>query len=228
MKISAQTKKILENFVSINSGIVIRKTPDGQNTTTLKTVNRDTSVFASVDVPEIFPENICLFNLKTFLSVLSATSDPEVEFKEDYLTVKSDKGNKVKIVYADPGLIHHTSKTIKAPEWDFSFSLEQETLSSLLNMSSILELPNFKLFNRGKTLILQALDKKNPNTNTFDVEVGTLPEDYTKDVEVYIKRDTLVMLPGDYEVSVNTSMIIELRGAVDSSLVYYIALEISE
>src|SRR5438105_13958189 len=101
MKISEKTVKILQNFASINQGIVVRP---GQ---TLRTTNDESSVFAEAQIDETFDREFGVNDLKTLLAILSMSKAPVLSVTDTALKGKGDRNT----VSA-----HHTNtKLIKTP-----------------------------------------------------------------------------------------------------------------
>jgi len=98
MKISKQTIEILRNYAAINQNILIKE----GNVLTTRTVARN--LFASATVDTSFPQDVGIYNLSTFLGVLSLFSDPEIDFGESAMTISQGK-NKVNYLYAAPAVL---------------------------------------------------------------------------------------------------------------------------
>lgn len=222
MKFSEYTIKIMQNFSTINNGIVIRKTKDGEKSI-ISTIDRTNSIYGRASVSEVFPNDFALYDMKSFLSVLSSFDNPEVEFSDTYLTV-SDARSKTKILYADSIVITHPSKDVPKKEGAFSFTLTAQDQNKIMNMGSILNLSNIKVFPENGKLFLQIEDRTNPDTNDFRICVD---ESYSgKDFEpVYFKRESFKMIPADYTISVIPGSAALFQHTVDENLYYYVTLD---
>lgn len=216
VKLSEQTKKILENYATINASIFIQATTG--TATALRTCDNHKMVLAQTTIPETFTNDVCLYDLKAFLSVVTSFKDPDVIFNDNHVIV-NDAGSSVKMVYADPSMVTIFNKDIPAITAVVSFDLKQDMLAKLLNFSNILSLPDLKLYTAGGKLLFQALDKKNPSTNTYEVEVGAT--DTTG--EFYFQRDLFKMVPGDYKVEVSDK-VAKFTSQLHDNLQYIVAL----
>jgi len=223
MQLSDYTKKLLENFVSINAGIVIRKTPEGANKTLIRTIDRSGHVYSQVEIPEVFKTNVTLHDLKAFLNVISGFNSPEITINDSHLVV-SEGSSSVKIVFAEPNMITHPQKPWSPPKGEFDFDLKQDTLAKVMNFSNYLSLPHLRVYNKNGVLVLQALDRNNPDSNNYDIEVGVV--DPAAEIDVYLKRELIKMIAGDYTVSVNPAQAATFTNMVDPTLVYFVALDI--
>ena len=76
MKISDNTKDVLKNFSTINSGIRVK---EGNK---LETISNMKNILAVATVSESFPTNFSIYNLPEFLGATSLLEDPEFEFGE--------------------------------------------------------------------------------------------------------------------------------------------------
>ncbi len=221
MKISPFTIKILENFVGINGGIVIDKSAEAE--TKVSTIDREKMIYASAFIKERFDNPVCLYDLKSLLATISSMDDPDVEFNDNNVLVK-DKNSQVRIVYANPDTVIHEKRPIKFPKDTMEFDITEEDLGKLLKFADILGLPHLKLFNKGGKLVFQALDKKNPSSNTYEVTIGG---DYSGAEEFTFKRELFKMVPGDYQVQVIPERI-RFKHSVHNNLEYFIASDIDK
>ena len=84
MKISNDTRNVLKNFSTINSGIRVKS---GNK---LETISNMKNILAVATVNESFPQDFSIYNLPEFLGATSLLSDPEFEFGDTSLTVADD------------------------------------------------------------------------------------------------------------------------------------------
>lgn len=221
MQLSDTTIKTLENFATINGSIVIRKTPDGQTGTVVRTIDRQGVIYAETKIPETINTNVSIWDLKSFLSIITSLETPEVEFGNESLQIVSGT-SKTKIGYAESSVIIHPQKEFNAPAGDFSFQLTQNDLAKVLNMGSILQLPHLQILTENGKVILRAIDAMNPNSNKSDVEIeGSATGDHS----VFIKRENIKMMPGDYDVDICVGKAAIFKNAVNTDLLYSSSLE---
>lgn len=213
MKISKQTIEILRNYAAINQNILIKE----GNVLTTRTVARN--LFASATVDTSFPQDVGIYNLSTFLGVLSLFSDPEIDFGESAMTISQGK-NKVNYLYAAPAVLDFPDKAIKMPAVTATFELTEENLKSLLKASAVLSSTDLKISSDGKVITCTVLDPKNSAANTFAVEVGESDREF----EVFIKIENLKMIPAAYDVSLSEKMIAQFQSK-DKSYSLYVANE---
>jgi hypothetical protein len=218
MKISAQTLKLLENYTTINQGIFIPKTMG--EATELKTCDLQKKMQAKSIIPEKFENDVCLGDLKAFLSVLSGMKNPEVEFNDNHLVVRDEDGNtNVKMTYADQRNVIFMEKSIKLENSNVQFELKEKTISKLLEFAAILRLNDLRLYAKGGSLFFQALDRDNPDSNKFEVEVSKSVEG---EHDYMFKAEHIKLIPGDYVVNVNSKGA-SFRSAAHNTLEYIIA-----
>lgn len=213
MKISKQTIEVLKNFASINQNILIKE----GNVLTTRTVARN--LFASATVDTSFPQDVGIYNLNTFLGVLSLFSDPDVELAETSMIISQGK-NKVNYLYAAPAVLDFPDKAIKMPAVTATFELTEENLKSLLKAGAVLSSTDLKISSDGTTITCTVMDPKNSSANTFTVEVGKSDREF----DVYIKIENLKMIPGAYTVSLSEKMIAQFESK-DQSYSLYVANE---
>ena len=81
MKISEETRSILKNFATINSGIKV----DSGNQ--LKTISNMKNILAVASVPETFNQTFSIYNLTEFLGAVSLMETPDYEFNEQSVSI---------------------------------------------------------------------------------------------------------------------------------------------
>lgn len=98
MKISKETINILKNFASISNNLRIY--PGNE----LATISPQQSIFAKAKVADTFPKDVCIYELNSFLDLLSYMENQDVEFGEKSLTISND-GSTFEYFYASPDVI---------------------------------------------------------------------------------------------------------------------------
>lgn len=224
MKLSEKTIKILKNFSDINQGVVIRKPIDGATQTILHTIDTQETIYGRCSVDDIFPTNVSLHAVKTLLDVISDMEDYDIEFFDTHLIVKT-ANSKVKIVYTDPACVFHPPKAIEKRKGDFSFDLMMNDFSALIRGAATLGLTHIRIFTEDGELFVQAEKKDHPNTDAYKLKVGTA----SVDCDVYITRDAVKVVPGNYKVTVvvpsdTKKGLLLLENLQDDQLFYYIGI----
>jgi hypothetical protein len=214
MKISDQTRSILKNFSTINSGI---KVSEGS---TLKTISNMKNILAVANIKEEFPRTFSIYNLPEFLGATSLLVDPNIELDEESLQI-SDGEAKMRYFYAAEGMVVTPEKMITMPPTEIEFVLTEDTLNELQKASSVLGVTDLVLESDGTSMKLTVKDKKNTTSNTFSRNVGDGNGDT---YSMNFKIENLKVLSGDYDVKVSSKGISHFKNqGVDVE--YFIALE---
>lgn len=196
MKISKATVEILKNFSSINQNILIKK----GSTLSTRTVAKN--LFATAVVDTEFQQDFGIYNLQSFLGVLSLFSDPEVELSENSMVISQGK-NKVQYLFAAPEVLDYPEKALNMPPIDAEFELTEENLKSLMKAGAVLSSTDLLISGDGATITCSTVDPKNSSANTFAVEVG----ETDKTFKAYIKLETLKLPTGSYKVGLSSKKI---------------------
>jgi len=217
-KISKTTLNVLKNFSTINSNILVRPG------SVLKTISPVKNVMAECVVSEDFDVEFGIWDLHKFLGTVSLFTDPDFEFNEKYVLIKDDSGkSEVKYYYSEPRLLTTVNKNIEMPDPVVVFDLTESHFTELQRASSVLQLPDLVLRSDGNSLELSVVDKSDPSSNYYSIEVGQLPHD-DHDFEFYFKVENLKMISGNYEVSISDRFISNFKKD-NQDLNYWIALE---
>lgn len=215
IKISDNTRSILKNFATINSGI---KVGTGNQ---LKTISNMKNILAVATVNESFPKDFSIYNLPEFLGATSLLEDPEFDFGDASLTI-ADTNTTMSYFYASEGMVNSPEKMVTMPDAEIKIDLSSTLLSELQKASSVLGVNDLVLESDGTKITLTVKDKKNATSNTFSRIVGenTTGVKYSMNFKI----ENLKVLDGNYEVFVSSKGISNFKNK-DVDLEYFIALE---
>jgi len=217
MNISQDTIALLKNYAAINSNIVIR------SGNIIRTISPTMNIFCEATVSEEFPIDFGIYDLSKFLATISMFKDPNFEFEDTHVVISS-KGSKskVKYYYSDPEQLMKSDKKLKMPPSVVNFRLDGKDLVEMQKASAVLGCPDMELSRKGDRLELRVLDRKDPTSHNYAMDVGDTDTD--ADFKFLFKVDALRMIPGNYDVMVSDKYVAEFRSE-DGNKVYWISLE---
>ena len=197
MKFSKETLALLSNFASINQNLAMLT---GNQ---LDSVSTERNIRVSAKIAENIPSDFYIYDLSTFLNILSLVPDAECEFSEEGATIVDGK-RKIKYMSADKSILAlpaspQLPKTTTYEEFDIS----EGTLASLRKAATVLSAPNIQITGDGEVITASVIDLKNPLPNTFQVEIGTTTKTFNADFQV----STFKMLTGDYNVVLDSNYV---------------------
>ena len=217
MEISASTVKILQNFASINSNVVIQ--PGNK----IMTIAEAKNVLSEATVTEEFDKQVGIYDLQNFLSVLDLVDNPSVKFKDNYMIVGGNAGRAmVKYFYADPEMLTTPQKPIDMPQADVSFTLEQATINGLKKAASIFGHSQLVIEPDNGSVKLTVVDPENTTANTYSIMVEG--EYNTEDFRFVLNINNLKMITDDYQVDISSKLISQFS-SVNHDVKYWVALE---
>jgi len=214
MKISSETKAILKNFATINSGIKV----DSGNQ--LKTISNMKNILAIATIPETFDKSFSIYNLVEFLGATSLLENPEFNFNDASLSI-ADADTSLTYFYASEGMVTSPEKMITMPQAEINIELSSTLLTELQKAASVLGVNDLILTSDGTKIQMQVTDKKNTTSNTFSRVVG---EGNGDTFTMNFKIENLKVLDGNYSVAVSSKGISHFNNK-DLALEYFIALE---
>ena len=214
VKISNETRSILKNFATINSGIKV----DSGNQ--LKTISNMKNILAVATVPETFNQEFSIYNLAEFLGATSLLDNPDFNFNESSASI-SDNDSAMTYFYASEGMVTAPEKMITMPDAEIKIELSSTLLSELQKAASVLGVNDLILKSDGTKIEFVVTDKKNATSNTFSRIVG---EGNGVSFSMNFKIENLKILDGNYEVFVSSKGISNFKNK-DVDLEYFIALE---
>ena len=213
MKLSKETQAIFKNFASINANLLLR---EGNQ---LSTMSENKTIISEVTVTEQFPQNFGNYDVNEFLGVLSLFNDPELSFDNDVVIIKEGK-NQIRYKAAEETTLKTPSKTIQFPEAEINFSLSAGDLEHIIKSAGVLKVSDVSFIGKDGKLTALVVDKKNPLTNKFEIELGNTDKTF----QANMKIENFKMVAGAYDVSIAKMKISRFK-ATSSNLIYYIAVE---
>jgi hypothetical protein len=219
MKISKDTLEVLKNFSAINPNLVIK------NGNVLSTIAEAKYIMASCTVQETFDKDIGIYDLNEFLSALSLIDNPEFDFRDDSVTIKSEISS-LTYRYADPSILTSPERAVNMPEAEVNIELSADIIAQIRRAGAALNHPVVSITtNAGDSkLYLDVKDPSNTSSNIFRYEIGsTYDPEAAFDFQFLIAN--LKLIAGDYSVSVSSKLISHWKCINNISVEYWIALE---
>jgi hypothetical protein len=227
MKISSETLNVLQNFASINNGLLVG------TGNTLKTISPSKTLLASAEVSETFETKFCIYDLAQFLGTVSLFDSPDFEFGDNSVEI-SEGETKLVYVYADPNTIVTVPDKKLECDSDISFDLPWAEFDRLQKAANVLGLPNLVITaessragvpRKPSRLVAMATDVKNSTSNNFKVNLDGSDLGEGSSFKAVIKFDNLKFLPDDYHVTVSTKGVSLFSG---TKAEYFVAVEQNE
>lgn len=217
VKLSRDTLDILANYSAINPSIVVSA---GNQ---LRTISNAEHILSKYTCSEEFPKDFAIYDLSNFLNVISLFEDPTLDFSNDnYVTIRS--GSKYsKYYFSNPEITLKAApnRDVKIPGFDIEFDVAENDIKSLKKAANIFNLEDMTIATQDGKVVATVCDLEDDTSNTYE---QSFQGDFTNEFSVNMKVENLVLLPGDYSVSVASVGISEWKNK-NLDLVYYIALE---
>ena len=213
MKLSDNTLSVLKNYANINQNLLITAG------STLSTMSVQKNIFAKAEISETFDRDVAIYDLNEFLASVTGMSDPDLDFKDDFILVTNNNGDKLEFYYSDPSVVSSPTTEITMPDAEITFTLSNEQLSDIIKMAAIIGAADMVLEN-GK---LTVTDKKNKTANNYSKNVNAKGSEVV-DYKFWFKVENLKLLSGTYDVSISSKKISYFKNQ-NIDIGYFIALE---
>lgn len=219
MKLSAFTIDVLRNFKQIHQSIII----EPGNVIKSSAITRD--IIAEVEVDETFPQQIAIYDLAEFLTVLDLVDEPELHFHDNMVLIKDSSGRtNVKYWFADPRNIKFEPLNVKMPEPAVWFDLSQQTLSSIRKAASTLGHTIMMVEGDRQNVTISVADPENVTSNKFSIDVPGRAEVDT--FKMLFQIPALKIINTNYKVEVSPRLISHFQSTtLDHPLHYWIPLQ---
>lgn len=211
MKLSEKTVTVLKNFAAINKNILIHP---GQ---TVRTVSPSKTVLAKAILDDEFPKEVCIYELNRFLNTLALFNEPDLEFEETSLTVKSGP-SKIRYTYANPELLTVAKdQDLNIPDVVDTVEISASVLSAVDRARKTLGLEEVSIEAGDGKLWIKAIDASGSSNDEFALELGESSSTF----RAVIKADNLELISQDYLVEISSKGITHWRG---SNVEYWVVL----
>lgn len=138
MKFSKETIRILKNFSNINPSIYLQK---GK---TLSTCHIDKYSFASAEIEEEIEDNIGIYDLNNFLSLIDLMGEADINYHADKSELVINNGSST-LYYttASPSTIIYPSSNPTLPPADVVFDIKADQLIEMNRVSRAMSIDLF-------------------------------------------------------------------------------------
>jgi len=221
MKLSEQTLKVLKNFSSIHSNIVIE--PGSE----IRTRNESKSIGARFRCPETFSKEISLFSLNEFISIHGIFKEPEIQLEDKFLML-SDQFGKQKITYANKAALTYADKIPGKLEYNHEFELKSDLLTRLKQAIAAngFEFIAFNSTGGRFSIIAGDLNKDtkdfDPSSNLYTIDIG---EEASQDFNIVVSTNDLIMLNDTYQVGIFFNEKAKIIHFYNETIDYWISMQ---
>lgn len=217
MELNENVLQVLRNFATINQNILIK--PGNE----IRTISEARNVLARANVDVEFPSQFAIYDLNQFISVLSLVDKPNLEFNENFVTIKDASGlSGVKYFFSSPDTITTSEKDITMPEAEVKFTLDEKTLSKLRSASSALGYKDLIVTAKGGSINLSISENDNATANSYNIDVAGSCD--SENFKFILNIENLKIVAGDYDVNISSKFISNFKNK-SKDIQYWIALE---
>jgi len=217
MQLNDETLAVLKNFASIQPNVVLN---EGN---VVKTIAEAKNVMAVATLGQTFDKTVGIYNLDEFLAVLGLVDTPDLNFQDDFVTVKSGAGrSQVKYFYSDPSILTSPAKDIPMPEAEVKFTLDESTFKKVLRAAGALGHEKMTITATDGGIKLTVVDNTDSTSNAFEIVVPGTSD--STDFTFVMNIANLKLISGDYDVEVSSRLISRFTNQ-SADIQYFIALE---
>lgn len=215
MQLSEETLALLSNFATINPNIVLKP---GQE---IKTISEAKNILATASVVEDFPQDVGIYDLNEFLSVLGLVENPNLDFAEKSVKV-SGTGTSVNYYSAEPSILTTPERDITMPNAEVNVELSEEKLLKAKKAASVLGHVDMAFVGNDEEISIKVFDPKDASANTFELVLG--PNTTGQSFSFIMNISNLKLIDGDYDVQISSKLISKWVNKT-KPVNYFIALE---
>lgn len=199
--ISEPTQKLLKNFAGLSNSVLLQPG-------TAQRAAFGKSVLAIAAFPDAWPKETGIYDLQSFLGVLSLFKAPTIQFDEDGMVITNEPRGSSQVVryrYSHPSTIRTISDvTLPVDNPAIEFTLSELALSQLKRTALMLKIPNVSIKVDRGVVSLVASDPKIPTSHMFNIDVPASDvkvhrSDFTRSLPLKVEHVSL-LLDGAYDV----------------------------
>lgn len=216
MKISTETVKLLQNFAGVNNNIRIY--PGN----VVSTISPSKQVFARATVTEDFPQDFCVYDLNSLLSLITLSDDPDLEFGESNLKIR--KGNsEIEYFYAAPDVIIAPEAGKNIPvDVHYQFNITAADLLMLTKAAGALAAKYVSIVSKKGTTTISVGDPKTAGSNSYRRTLDACEHDFNCQIAI----ENLKVVPEDYIVTLSKKKFVHFKHST-RELEYWLAMELT-
>lgn len=221
MKISNKTLSLLQSFAQISSNLLVKP---GKKVATRNAVN---SIQARAIVDETFPQQFAIYDLNQLLSLISVSQNPDIEFGEKSLTIRSENGGEIEYFYADESLVTAPNENPPQLEDVYTFKLTASDIQTIVKTASIVSATMLNIVSEKGKVTLSINDPKNSTSHSYKKPLG----DATTSFNVKMAIDSFKVVADEYNVRVahavakSGKVLVFFFESTSSDLTYLIAAD---
>lgn len=219
MKLSPETMLLLKSLSNVNQSMKFTKG------NTLKTISNNRTIVSQATIKEEFPKNFCIYSLPSFISCLTLSNEPELDFEmEDNAVVIKHPNSTLIYRFCVESVIVTCEKDVKVPpNADLSIVLTKEDISNVMKGASAISANDLIVACKNGKVTLEVSDVKHAS-NKFMLSPSSTMEFNASDCSFNLFVDNLNLFSGDYEVTFWKSGISHFKNK-DVPIEYFIALQ---
>ena len=217
MKLSKETIDLLKNFSTINPSIYV------ESGSLIQTSSPYKNVFAFAEVDEFFQQPFGIYELSRFLNIISMMPDPDFNFDEKFVEIVSGR-HSVKYQYASKDMIIYKNIDVSAVtsfSGDVNFTLTKNDFSMLRKASALLTMPEIQFECSEGKIVARATDLENGTIDDYTTVIGETDQ---TSKPITFSFDSLKLIDGDYQVSLDEESSFGTFKNIDSSVCYAITV----
>ena len=214
MKLSERTISILKNYSSINGNLVVH---EGNK---ISTISETSMIASSAELNESFDRSFGIYDLNEFLGAYTLMEDPDLDFGEDSVNIRS-KNSCLVYRFSDPSILTSPKKEFKLPSREVEINLSSGDIEHIRKASFILKASTLSLVGENGKVKLSVSDPSNPTANLYEAELSGYTE---TNFNLQFLIDNLKLMPDDYRITISSRLISEWE-AINNKVKYWVALE---
>lgn len=218
ISISEKTLNVFKKLYEIDQSLKIahdqvedRTDSEGneKQVTVVRTKSANKTMMARVEIDEVFPRDLHIYDLREFISVVNIVKAPEFDFSNDKFVVikSSDDKQKLRYVEANPDLIQSfIDKDLTLSNDDVEVVITAEQFKSVITAAQTMRLNHIGFVSDGETLSISAFGMNNGDgkeTNNFNNELVECDQTFRMFYKLDVHNIQVLLGEGDLTITID-------------------------
>lgn len=218
ISISSETLSVFKKLYEIDQSLKIasdqvetKTDSDGneKKVTVVRTKSANKTMMARVEIDEVFPRDLHIYDLREFISVVNIVKEPQFDFSDEKFVVirSADDKQKLRYLEANPDLIKSfIDKDLSLSNDDVEVVITAEQFKSVLTAAQTMRLNHIGFVSDGETLSISAFGMNNgdgKDTNNFNNELVECDKTFRMFYKLDVHNIQVLLGEGDLTITID-------------------------
>lgn len=205
ISLSTDTINTFKKLYEVDQSLKIDCETKGEDGgTILRSKSENNTMMARMTVPDEFPRNVHIYDLREFISVINIVNEPVFDFDDErfVLIESSDGDQQLRYIETNPRFVtSYIDRDLELKSRDVEVTVTEKQLKSVLTAAQTMRLAFVGFIGDGETVKLTAFNKNEggdeSETNKFSITVGESDKSFRMFYKLEVHNLNVLQSEGD-------------------------------